>query len=124
MGLDTTHDCYHGSYGGFHRWRMALADATGYPRCIEDEDALAIWEHYQGPEMTGHWRELPEDPLLIVMVHADTTGIIMADHCEPLAKRLEEVMPLLGDDEHLLTTVRFINGLRRAAAAGEDVEFH
>jgi hypothetical protein len=30
MGLDTTHDCWHGSYGGFNRWRNAIAAAAGY----------------------------------------------------------------------------------------------
>ena len=30
MGLDTTHDCWHGSYGAFSRWREQLAIAAGY----------------------------------------------------------------------------------------------
>ena len=30
MGLDTTHDCFHGAYSAFSRWRNAVAEAAGY----------------------------------------------------------------------------------------------
>jgi hypothetical protein len=29
MGLDTSHDCWHGAYSAFHRWRHAIANAIG-----------------------------------------------------------------------------------------------
>lgn len=31
MGLDTTHDCWHGAYSAFNRWRHGLAEAAGIP---------------------------------------------------------------------------------------------
>lgn len=31
MGLDTTHNCWHGGYGRFMVWRAALAEAAGFP---------------------------------------------------------------------------------------------
>lgn len=31
MGLDTTHDCWHGAYSSFMRWRRMLAKAAGLP---------------------------------------------------------------------------------------------
>lgn len=31
MGLDTSHDCWHGAYSAFMRWRRAVAKAAGIP---------------------------------------------------------------------------------------------
>src|SRR5437016_2133419 len=31
MGLDTTHDCWHGAYSAFMRWRTKLAEVAGLP---------------------------------------------------------------------------------------------
>ena len=31
MGLDTTHDCWHGSYSAFAIWRKKLAEAANIP---------------------------------------------------------------------------------------------
>lgn len=31
MGLDTTHGCWHGGYGGFNLWRECVARAAGIP---------------------------------------------------------------------------------------------
>lgn len=31
MGLDTSHDCFHGPYSQFMRWRLFLAKQIGIP---------------------------------------------------------------------------------------------
>lgn len=31
MGLDVSHDCWHGAYSAFHRWRHGVAKAAGIP---------------------------------------------------------------------------------------------
>jgi hypothetical protein len=31
MGLDTTHNCWHGAYSAFMRWRQEIAKAAGLP---------------------------------------------------------------------------------------------
>ncbi len=31
MGLDTSHDCWHGAYSAFGRWREKLAEVAGIP---------------------------------------------------------------------------------------------
>ena len=36
MGLDTTHDCWHGAYSAFTRWRTKLAEAAGIPLFLMD----------------------------------------------------------------------------------------
>ena len=45
MGLDTTHNAWHGSYTGFTRWRQAVAKAAGWSNTGVDE-----YEYYTVPE--------------------------------------------------------------------------
>jgi hypothetical protein len=66
-------------------------------------------------------------PINVLMAHSDCDGEIAADVCGPLADALEALMnhmPARGIyDEKRPATERFIAGLRKAAAAGESVEF-
>jgi hypothetical protein len=68
------------------------------------------------------------DPLVTLIYHSDCEDEIAAEDCGPLADRLQEIldtkMPARAlYDELRPATERFIAGLRRAAAAGEPVEF-
>jgi hypothetical protein len=62
------------------------------------------------------------------MSHSDCDGEIPAEMCGPLADALEALLPRMPEralyDIARPATVRFIAGLRRAAAAGEAVEFY
>jgi len=119
MGLDTSHDCWHGAYSAFHRWRVKLAEVAGYGN-IDD---------YLG---YGGDKDWPEDPLTVLLNHSDCDGEILSVDCTPLADRLEELLPALklaGEGgghigSYEKKTTQFIMGLRDAAAAGEDVRFH
>jgi hypothetical protein len=78
----------------------------------------------------GEWDATPADPLMILFAHSDCDGVIHPEQATPLANRLEEMLPLLPDGEgggHVGNwrekTQKFIDGLRMAGAAGEDVEF-
>lgn len=152
MGLDTTHDCWHGAYSAFTRWRNKLAEAAGYyvepghvasyskPE-IPDEfigPTVALdWGHVTETNLEGKWEAIPHnihgeaDPLLILLAHRDESGWIFTRDCGPLADRLEELLPQLSielNQGHIgdwrEKTRKFIDGLRAADAAGEDVEFH
>lgn len=122
MGLDTTHNCWHGPYSYFNEWRAAVAKAAGIP------DLKAYWKTRNGvsvEQVHGLWFHMPEGgPLAILFNHSDCEGYILAHHCEPLADALEELLSKLDPAEidHELTR-RFIGGLREAAAAGQNVEF-
>lgn len=138
MGLDVSHDCWHGAYSAFSRWRDELARVAGYEfRQVEGEFKPfpdVDWTKYHadlvnGPLM-GHWAETPEDPLLILIVHSDCDGMIYHPQLKPLADRLTELLPLLpktDDWGHIgswrVKTQNFIDGLLEAHEAGEDVEF-
>lgn len=142
MGLDTSHGCWHGSYGAFSRWRDAVAAAAGYlfEKNEHGQDIVALdWGSIQreiGDDLLGRWSFMPRrvdgspDPLIVLLAHQDCGGEIQEDMCAPLADRLEELLPLLPNEGggHLSAgiprvTQQFIAGLRRASSAGEAVEF-
>lgn len=124
MGLDTTHDAWHGPYSAFHRWRKAVASAIGI-----NLDNMRGFSDERVPEV--EWEALPTDPLHKLLHHSDCDGEIAAVDCGPIADRLEAILDKLprGDSDfhghgERDKAVRFIAGLRKAAAAGEAVEFH
>jgi hypothetical protein len=160
MGLDVSHDCWHGAYSAFMRWREGIAKAASIPLWAMDgyyeapPDGPMDWARardggpecgsYNGPTL-HRWIEkiaatlpLPwslydqRDPICIILNHSDCEGSIDAGDCALLAARMEELLPALdamGDGGGHVggygdKTRTFIAGLRAAAAAGEDVEFH
>lgn len=133
MGLDTTHDCWHGSYSAFHRWRCGIAKAAGIPLDLME----GYWINLGMPKGSSSqrlplkWESLKPDILHVLLDHSDSEGEIAAKHCGPLADRLEELLPLLPEGSgggHIgdwrEKTQRFIDGLRLAASQGEPVGFH
>ena len=141
MGLDTSHDAWHGAYGAFGKWRHEVAVAAGFikedeslfPKGLYDnglKDSPLDWETLDSmTDCMGNWTKEPDDPLWYLLNHSDCDGVIRHEHCEALADRLEEFIPLLDDPESVSLwranrTRRFVDGLRAAHEAGEDVDFH
>ena len=136
MGLDTSHDCWHGAYSAFTRWRNKLAEVAGYEILkVQYDDGYIMdtimldWGHLHD-QLMGEWDETPEDPLLVLLVHSDCEGCIYPEQSGPLANRLEELLPLLpteDDKGHIGNwrekTQKFIDGLRKASMNYEVVEF-
>ena len=115
MGLDTTHNCFHGSYTRFYEWRNALCVAAGIEYACGGRDRSAA-------ELNGDWAKLPDDIIYVLIDHSDYDGHILAQHCAPLADRLEGLMPkLLRPDQE--SAKRFVKGLRAAHAKGVGVLF-
>lgn len=132
MGLDTTHDCWHGSYSAFNRWRNAIAEAAGYALVPGDhgQNIDLRWDDFARKNYDGDWDETPIGILLVLIVHSDCDGVIHPEHAGPLADRIEGLLPLLPPDSNVFRgpfhregARKFIDGLRSAVAAGENVEF-
>jgi hypothetical protein len=134
MGLDTSHGCWHGAYGAFMRWRRELARAAGYkihPPSLDQPDYDLPWDMFEDKNYKGEWDTVPgDDPLLYLLVHSDCDGVIHPQQGVHIARRLEQLLPLLNEDASVghITSMRdktqqFIDGLKAAAIAGEDVEF-
>jgi hypothetical protein len=135
MGLDTTHDCWHGPYSQFMRWRQWINHFVMEERGETGDDAARKIGHI-GATLAATEKAWNDDhyedqlvPINVLMAHSDCDGDISADVCGPLADALEGLlgkhMPQRGIyDEQRPATERFIRGLRKAAAAGEAVGFH
>ena len=88
MGLDTTHDCFHGAYSRFMRWRAALAEAVSI--------VLPYMEGFSGDAPGMLWKDvMPDDPLTELLFHSDCDGILKWENAAALADRLEAIIPLL-----------------------------
>jgi len=150
MGLDTTHDAFHGGYGSYTTLREALLIAAGYkvddkaypPMCIWDDDTQDIdstkpeWDRARLGEIDRD--EWPWDPIIYLWAHEDCDGIIKPAMAGAIADRIEELLPKIqaatltfapawADSTRGRTTTtmasQFLSGLREASLAGEDVEF-
>ena len=111
MGLDTTYECYNGSYGRFHAWRVKITEAAG----LGDLD-----DYYD------RGKEWPDDPIVILLNHSDCDGEIEAIFCKVLAERLAEILPLIEGEAkewYRQKTQTFIDGLMAAHEANDNVEF-
>ena len=122
MGLDTTHDCWHGPYSAFMQWRAELHRYIHpeHERTLNTIDRLnKAWEQ-------GLYDDQSE-PINILMNHSDCDGRIHHEDTLPLAHALELLLgkiPARGlYDRVRPATERFIKGLRMAHEAGEDVLF-
>ncbi len=133
MGLDTTHDCWHGAYSSFNVWRDKVAEVAGYEMKIIDGKSAPVidWDSITEDNIYGEWERAPEDPLLILIAHSDCDGKIKAEFTKPLADRLTPLVQLMPDGEgpgHIgywrKKTQQFIDGLLDAHSNDEDVEFY
>ena len=127
MGLDTTHDCWHGPYSSFKRFR--------------DEVAVAAAEHYgyvpvyEGPSRVyyGWWDDdHPYSHILdVFFLHSDCGGWIFPRDAGSLADALDPLIGYLADEPnmHRIHSSReklraFVAGLRSAAEEWQIVGFH
>jgi hypothetical protein len=131
MGLDVSHDCWHGGYGSFNMWRDSLAKYAKFNFELYDTEngkvkAPAIdWKTITQDNLEGIWKEMPSDPLWIIIAHYDCDGIISKEHTKPLYERLEQILKdIPPSDEYMVKkTTTFIEGLKDAHLNNEDVTF-
>lgn len=115
MGLDTSHDCWHGGYINFSEWRRAVCKAA----------KLGELHDYVGFGGDKPWPDPKTDALVYLLNHSDCDGRIAARRCQKIAERLEALLPELTRRGQWVADAacRWIQGLRRAANSGEAVEF-
>jgi hypothetical protein len=125
MGLDTSHNAWHGAYSAFMRWRQKLAEVAGLPPLelmegfYEPLDSKSLPTLYHGPttnekaHLSGgaryldsidsrlpiKWDCLKPSALHELLYHSDCDGEIAPDRCGPIADALEELLPLLPSGE-------------------------
>lgn len=115
MGLDTSHNCWHGAYSGFNTFRETLAQLIGMNlRSMEGFGGDVPFESNE------------KEPLNILLNHSDCDGEIEHKDTLPLANRMQELLdanPSL-DEYTKRKMVQFIEGLKNAHEVGENVDFH
>jgi len=134
MGLDVTHDAWHGACSAFMRWRTELAKAAGLP-------PLDLMEGFYDPrreafsdlqsQLPIKWDCLKPSSLHTLLHHSDCEGDIPWQACGPIADELEALLPKLPNVNvggHIGNwrdkTATFIKGLRAAYSRQENLEFH
>jgi hypothetical protein len=122
MGLDCSHNAWHGGYMSFMLWRKKIAEAAGLPPLELMEGFYGplaggnLPTLYHGPETRGgaqgqspyladldarlpiKWGCLKPSALHELLYHSDCDGEIAADRCGPIADALEALIPLLPDE--------------------------
>lgn len=118
MGLDTTHDCWTGSYSSFGSFRRALAEAVGIDL-----------QEMQGFGGTKEWPSTESEPLVYLLNHSDCDGQIAVDALLPLSARLRVVADKLPSPDFPWTpcakesALRFAAGCELAASKKQPVKF-
>lgn len=149
MGLDTTHDCWHGAYSAFMRWRSEIAKLAGMPPlslmegfyAAGDHDDPILWARKGLGSETAFtdvreslpikWEALRPSALHTLLHHSDCEGDISWKDCGPIADELEKLLPKFPNADaggHIGNwrdkTQQFIIGLKLAASRKENVVFH
>jgi hypothetical protein len=151
MGLDTSHNCWHGAYSAFMRWRQEVARAAGLPPLQLMEGFYAADSAFHDPfwaikglsdnerylaenlkrSLPIKWDCLKPSALYKLLYHSDCCGHLEWKDCDAIADELETVAARMPEGEGggrignwRKTTQQFIDGLREAARNHENVEFH
>jgi hypothetical protein len=127
MGLDVSHDAFHGAYTAFQRFRKAVCAATGGHFCdeVSGDDYWLFGEGYDSDSHPG---------LYEFFMHNDSDGEIAPDLAAKLADEMESLLPELDkmgtggghlEDAGGIGAVarKWINGCREAAKANEPLSF-
>lgn len=134
MGLDISHDAFHGAYSSFNRFRQFVLESIGgsYPphkdKTLDDEywywdiEPLPL-ESYEGLE--------------VFFGHSDCDGEISPNMCKKIAEEFESIRPLMIEYEkrveatghlkrnggYMNVVDTFINGCKLAYENNEYLEF-
>lgn len=116
MGLDTTHDAWHGPYSLFNRFRYKLAAEIG----IDLDEYIGY-----GAGGTKKLEDIKHD-IMPLLNHSDCDGLISPTTCLYVAaglmkieENLSEINADIRDD-----IIQFRNGCLDAFMRNENLEFH
>lgn len=148
MGLDCSHNAFHGAYSAFNSFRQAVAEARGCrypPHFVRNRDGSDVLEPgkqirmldmsmdqdmwYTAPGMTKE----NSPGIYEFLSHSDCDGEISPEMCLLVASELEPLLDKMPDESSGHIAARggyrevlrlFIEGCRAAAAEGVPLDFH
>lgn len=120
MGLDTTHNAWHGAYSSFGTFRKKLAEQIG----INLND---YWGYSGGGKLDLRSIDHDIQPLLD---HSDCDGELTVSDCERIANGLNDILerikdkPVIDHQQFTEDIIQFRNGCLDAVSKGESIKFH
>lgn len=116
MGLDTTHNCWHGAYSSFNLFRKNLASLIGFN--------LNDFEGFGG---TRSFSEMKHG-IMPLLNHSDCDGELTVDECKSIVEGLNDVLEknkeLEQSDKYFYyKVVQFRDGCLDAISNNEEVRF-
>lgn len=146
MGLDTSHNAWHGSYSSFNNWRRTIANAIGIPLDLMrghysidgpfDPLSLVQYAVNAYPQSKDqferhrknfplHWEAFRPNPLHELLDHSDCDGELKWENCQKMADELRSILPQIDDENWKKgATEKFIAGLELAFSQRENIDFH
>ena len=151
MGLDISHDAWHGAYSAFMTWRRKIAELSGLPPLDLMEgfydplppNSRSLPSLYPGmvseyshtlksldERLPIKWDCLKPSPLHELLYHSDSDGTIGYAKANLIANELEKLLPLFPNEDaggHIGNwkdkTQKFIDGCRLAYSRKEKLKF-
>lgn len=114
MGLDTTHDAFHGAYSSFMQFRRGLVE---HSLKMEIKD----FEGYDGALPYSH---IQDAGLRRLVNQSDCDGEISPEDCKLIAEYLEKTIPELEEGEVKDRSIQFKDGCLLAYSKNEFIIFH
>ncbi len=148
MGLDTSHNAWHGSYGMFNNWRVWVARQAGLPLHLmdgfyrwewEDGDREKISQSFKALwDLAGNdswletikpmqqlggpikWDLIGDHPLRTLLHHSDCEGRIRWWECKGIALELGKILRRVKDDTKEVTYTAGPNAGERMYSSWRD----
>jgi hypothetical protein len=119
MGLDTSHNCWHGPYSSFNRFRYSL----GYQIGINLDDYLGY-----GGKGTKDLKEINHD-LMCLFNHSDCEGRLTIKECKSIVRGLNSVLDNFNENldfdfNFKSKIIQFRDGCLDAISKRQMVKFH
>lgn len=120
MGLDTSHNCWHGPYSAFGKFRSSLAAQIG----IGDLDEYDGYGKEGGKDIKSI-----EHDLMPLFDHSDCDGVLIVEDSKRIANGLNQVLDNFNEkieknpEELKRLIIQFRDGLLDAISRDEIVEF-
>jgi len=119
MGLDTSHNCFHGPYSTFNRFRRSLAQQIG----------IELYDYYGYNENGTKNLDDIEHDLMPLFNHSDCDGVLTVEECKRIVNGFNQVLEnfddiIEADFDFKDRIIKFRDGCLEAIEKNEVVEFH
>jgi len=112
MGLDTTHNCWHGPYSSFNKFRKAIAKYAGV-----DLDEMIGFGGNKSFSLITH-------DIVPLLDHSDCDGEISVEDAKRIVSGLNLIIPNINEEYIKADAIQFRDGCLEAILKNEVIEFH